>query len=202
MEERIITKKFEQWVRGLDERQARISIFNHIRDIPYAIVPELRDHKIGPSGILKLNKGSCQPKHFLLAILFAKLNIPIKYVTYPFKWAEQPLKYNDELKKLVNSLPKTFHLACKAYIENKWVLIDATYDLVLKNYGFPVTESWDGVSDTKNAVLPITEVVHNNLEERVNYVLEQNAQCSETEKTLYADFVAKLNLWLENIHKQ
>ncbi|MFA5270798.1 MAG: hypothetical protein WC412_00460 [Candidatus Omnitrophota bacterium] len=202
MEETIIANKFEQWVKGLDETQARISIFKHIRDIPYAIVPKLRDYKTGPSGMLELNKGSCQPKHFLLAMLFEKLNIPVKYVTYPFKWSEQPLKYTDELKKIVKHLPCTYHLASKAYIENKWVLADATYDLVLKGEGFPVTDDWDGVGNTKNAVLPITEIIHNNLEERVNYVSAENAKRSQAEEMLYSDFVITLNLWIENIRNR
>lgn len=202
MEEAIITKKFEQWVKGLGENQARISIFSHIRDIPYAIVPKLRDPKVGPSGMLELNKGSCQPKHFLLAILFGKLNIPIKYVTYPFKWEEQPLKYNNELRKMAVGLPKAYHLACKAYIENKWVLTDATYDPVLKGEGFPVNESWDGVSNTKNAVITIEEVIHDSLEDRVSYESTQRGSYSEEEKVRYADFVERFNLWLENIRKR
>lgn len=202
MEEALVIKKFEHWVKGLSEKEARISIFNHIRDISYAIVPKLRDPKVGPGGMLELNKGSCQPKHFLLAILFSKLNIPIKYITYPFKWGEQPLKYTTELKTIVGNLPKAYHLACKAYIENKWILVDATYDSVLKKYGFPVNENWDGVNNTENAVITQEEVIHNSLEERVNYELSKRSLYSEEEKIRYADFVEKFNLWLEDIRKR
>ena len=202
MEEALVIKKFEHWVKGLSEKEARISIFNHIRDISYAIVPKLRDPKVGPGGMLELNKGSCQPKHFLLAILFSKLNIPIKYITYPFKWGEQPLKYTTELKTIVGNLPKAYHLACKAYIENKWILVDATYDSVLKKYGFPVNENWDGVNNTENAVITQEEVIHNSLEERVNYELSKRSLYSEEEKIRYTDFVEKFNLWLEDIRKR
>ncbi|MFA6282151.1 MAG: hypothetical protein WCY05_06605, partial [Candidatus Omnitrophota bacterium] len=157
--------------------------------------------KIGPSGMLELNKGSCQPKHFLLAMLFGKLNIPVKYVTYPFKWQDQPLKYNDGLKNLASGLPKAYHLACKAYIEDKWVLVDATYDLVLKKEGFPVNENWDGMHDTKNAVVTQEEVIHDSLKERVDYEAFERSRYSEDEKNRYGAFVEKFNLWLENIRK-
>lgn len=195
----VIGKTFREWTDGLGVEEARISVFNNIRDIPYVIVPQFRDPKVGTSGILELNKGSCQPKHFLLAVLFDKLNIPIKYVSYPFRWVEQPMKFPEDLKNLVNGLPVSYHLACKAFINGKWVLIDATYDLALETAGFPVNKQWDGASDTKNAVTHIEEVIHNNLEERVNYELIQKSNYSEKEKELSGLFVQKFNLWLESI---
>ena len=71
----IIAKKFKEWTAGLEPVAARVSIFEHIRDIPYAIVAQLRDPVTGPVKILKLNKGSCVPKHFLLALMFKKLGL-------------------------------------------------------------------------------------------------------------------------------
>lgn len=202
MDTTIINNKFEEWTKGLNDREARISIFRHIRDIPYAIIPKLRDPEVGPSGILELNEGSCQPKHFLLAMLFAKLNIPVKYVTYPFKWGEQPLKYNNDLQQIVGSIPKAYHLACKAYLENKWVLVDATHDPALKKYGFPVNEGWDGASNTKNAVITMEEVIHDSLKERIDFESAQRSLYTEEEKARYAAFVEKFNLWLKEIRKE
>jgi len=69
----ILDKKFSEWTKDLDHKEAKISIFNHIRNIPYAIVPEFRNPEVGTSGILDLNKGSCQPKHFLLAVFLTGL---------------------------------------------------------------------------------------------------------------------------------
>lgn len=197
----ILDKKFSEWTKGLEPKEARVSIFNHIRDIPYAIVPEFRDPEVGTTGILDLNKGSCQPKHFLLAVFFDRLNIPIKYVSYPFKWQNQPLKFTDDFKEVLNGLPLSYHLACKVYIEYKWVSVDATYDLVLKTSGFPITEEWNGLDDTKNAVIPVGEIIHESLNERVAYELTQKNRYSENEKLLSGEFVEKLNLWLENIRK-
>lgn len=185
----------------MDHKEAKISIFNHIRNIPYAIVPEFRNPEVGTSGILDLNKGSCQPKHFLLAVFFDRLNIPVKYVSYPFKWQDQPLKFPDNFKEILEGLPVSYHLACKAYIEYKWISVDATYDPALKTAGFPVTEEWNGFEDTKNAVMPIEEIIHESLEERLSYELAQKSRYSEKEKLLSGEFVEKLNSWLVNIRK-
>jgi len=197
----IIDTKFKEWTANLNPEEARISVFNHIRDIPYAIVPALRDPDVGTSGILEINKGSCQPKHFLLKLLFEKINIPIKYVSYPFKWQAQPLKFNSALKKAAEDLPFAYHLACKAYIGNQWILVDATYDPLLKNAGFPINENWDGLSDTKNAVTAEAEVIHENLQERIKFESEKRSFYSENEKIRYADFIEKFNFWLLNIRK-
>ena len=201
MGEEIILQQFKSWTAGLSPKDARRSVFSHIRDIPYAIIPELRDPVRGPEGILRLNKGSCQPKHYLLFTLFNKLNLPVKLVTYSFKWADSAVRYPDELKKLIPQLPTTYHLACKACIENKWVLIDATYDLALKKVNFPVNEDWDGLSDTQNAVTPIEEIIHANAEERVSFESSKRALYTVKDKELYAEFIDKFNSWLEIVRK-
>jgi len=185
-----------QWTENRSPEKSRIAVFEHIRDIPYAIIPELRGPQRGPSGILELNKGSCQPKHYLLAILFAKLGLEIKYVTYPFYWGRQPIKYPPELKALLKELPPAYHLTLKARINGKWVLVDATFDLVLKKAGFPVNLTWDGSSDSLNAVLPLEEIIHESIAERVSFEAQQKSLYSQQQIKAYAEFVDKLNAWL------
>lgn len=199
MDETLILEKFNEWTTGLDPVQARIAIFNNIRDIPYMIVPELRDPIKGPSGLLAQGKGSCQPKHWLLAILFGKLNIPVKYATYVFSWDDARIRYPAELKKIVKSLPLSYHLACKANIDGDWILVDATYDTPLKKAGLPITEKWDGVSNTRCAVNALEEVLHDTVEERVAYEVTQKSSYTEADKALYAEFVDKLNEWLDKV---
>lgn len=197
--EKIILDKFEEWTKGLGAIQARISIFNHIRDIPYMIIPQLRDPARGPVGILEYNRGMCSAKHYLLALMFGKLNIPTKYVTYQFSWNDPKIKYPKDLMKLAQRLLPEYHLACRAYIDGKWVLIDATWDPPLKKVGFPINENWDGMSDTKNAVTPIKEIIHETIDERLNYVAEAKKSYTEEQKLLSDQFKEKLNNWLEGV---
>jgi len=156
----LVDEKFGHWARDLAPKEARIAIFEHVRDIPYAIIPELRNPVSGPPGLIEQNRGSCQPKHYLIAQSFAKLNIPTRLVTYVFKWDDSEIKYPADLKNIISRLPVSYHLACKADINGKWVLVDATWDLPLKKVGFPVNEKWDGESETINAVNSIKEIIH------------------------------------------
>jgi len=195
----MINVKFKEWTKGLDPVGSRISVFEHIRDIPYAIVPELRDPVTGPAGMLKLNKGSCVPKHFLLGSLFTKMEIPVKYASYLFDWNDKKVKYTLPLRTLTEKMPVTAHLACKAYINNRWILVDATWDISLKKYGFPVNEKWDGVSDCRNAVTPVKEIIHDTLDDRVLYSDEQRKSYTEEEKAAYGNFTAQFNNWLASI---
>lgn len=196
-----IFDKLNDWIKGLGPKESRIAVFEHIRDIPYEIVPHLRDPAYGPSGLLKLHKGSCIPKHYLLGIFFTKLGIPVKYTSYPFYWKDCPIKFPLELSKIVKELPESYHLNCKAQIEKKWVLVDATYDLALEKAGFPVTRIWDGLSDTKNAVVVHKEIVHDSIEERANYEANQKMLYTEKEKTLSAEFAERLNQWLGELRQ-
>jgi transglutaminase-like putative cysteine protease len=201
MPEDIILNAFTEWTAHLDAKEARVAVYNHIRDISYAIVSELRDPATGPAGMLKLGKGSCIPKHFLLGMLFEKLNIPVKYATYLFSWDDPRVKYPPDLRRTVKLLPKGTHLACQAYIEGQWILIDATWDSALKRAGFPVNESWDGIRPAKNAVSPIKEIIHDTLEDRVKYAAEHRKSWTDAEVQAYEGFPVIFNAWLDTCRK-
>jgi len=199
MSANIIDKKFKEWTSGLGPKEARIAVFNHIRDIPYAIIAELRSPEAGPSGMLEKNQGSCQPKHWLLAVLFKKLNIPVKYATYPFLWKDCGVRFPPEINEMAEHPPVSYHLAVKAFIDGRWIPVDATYDLPLAKAGFPVTENWDGVSPTRNAVNPIEEILHDTPAERVRYENEKKLHHTEAQKAAAVEFIGKLNAWLESV---
>jgi transglutaminase-like putative cysteine protease len=183
----------------MNDKEARIAVFKRIRDIPYAIVPAMRDPAVGPCMMLKENRGSCNPKHVLLADEFRKLGLEVRYANYAFYWDDPAVKYPPELRALTKKLPAGNHLAVKALIEGKWVLVDATWDLPLKKAGFPVNEGWDGVSDTRNAVTPINEVLNETIEERVKYDTALRSKYTDGQKAAYAEFMDKLNKWLEEL---
>lgn len=189
-------------MKGQDPQAARIAVFNQIRDIPYYLVPQIADPYEWAQSVLKENKGSCSPKHYLLGLLFSKLGIPIKYATYPFQWDKQAIKYPPGIMDLARGSPVGYHGACKAYLNDKWVLVDATWDIGLKKSGFPVNDRWDGISQTLNAVTPIEEIVHDDLQDRLNYVAQKKKLWTPEQKSTYAEFIEKFNLWLEELRKQ
>jgi len=152
----LIEDKFREWTHGRDALQARIAIYEQIRDIPYAVIPELIDAKRYVE-ILDSGKGSCTPKHFLLCNMFQKLGILVLYEVYPFRWDEVEMTYPPRLRKLAVTMPQSYHLACRVDIGGRLVLVDATLDKPLKRLGVPVNEEWDGISDTVRPVAPCGE---------------------------------------------
>lgn len=202
MEQSIITEKFEAWTKGLNPVESRIVLFEKIRNIPYLYVPELMDPVKGPAGLLEQNKGTCSPKHYLLAEYFKQLSIPIQYCTYIFSWKDSLSKGPSELKTLAEQLPKKMpHFSLKAYLNNQWVVIDATWDPPLNKAGFPVNANWDGFSSTQIAVAPLEETDHDTLEERIQY--QNNLVKDYTQKELqdFQKFAKGLNIWLDQLRK-
>jgi hypothetical protein len=152
----IAEQKLRQWTEGKSLVDARISIFYAIRDIPYAVVPELNNYR-NYMDILVFNRGSCTPKHLLLGYMFQRLGLDIFYAVYPFKWSDFAALYEPELQQLAAAMPICHHLVCKLDLDSRLVLVDATIDTSLGKLGLPVNLTWDGCSDTSLAVIPCGE---------------------------------------------
>lgn len=197
----IVEKAFTEWTEGLSSKDARISIFSQIRDIPYAVIPEISNPVNGPQELLKRMRGSCAPKHFLLGRMFEMLRIPIQYVSYPFSWNAKSVAYPPELRKLAESVPIGYHLACKARIEDQWVVLDATWDRPLARVGFPINDSWDGASDTKLAVEPLDEMVHETAQDRMQLLQARRSSWTSDDHAWTDRFTSALNSWLEEVRR-
>jgi hypothetical protein len=197
----IVQRAFLKWTKGLGDKDARISIFSQIRDIPYAVVPEINNPTGGPEGLLTRMKGSCLPKHFLLGRMFEMLRIPTQFLTYPFSWNIKSVAYPPELRKLAEAVPIRHHLTCKARIQEQWVVVDATWDRPLARVGFPVNDSWDGKGDTGLAVEPLGGLFHGNAEDRVSVAQTYKSSRSADDNTRTERFTSALSNWMEEIRK-
>ena len=151
----VVDKKFHEWTKSLDPRDSMVSIFEHIRDIPYSLSVPITDSITSPEQLLIAGKGSCGPKHYLLAEMFRKLNLSVVYATIAFSWRDPDLSYPPGLRKLAWKLPVAYHLACRVQAGCRWILVDATWDPPLAKAGFPVNDPWDGYSETRCAVKPL-----------------------------------------------
>lgn len=155
----LVDDRFHDWTHGLGPRQSRISVFEHIRNIPYSLSVRMTDPKTAPEQILAEGKGYCGPKHYLLAAMYRKLGLEVVYATFPFLWNDPDLHYPPDLRALSAVVPVSYHLACRVRVDGRWILVDATWDPPLAKGGFPVNESWDGISDTRCAVRPLRSAV-------------------------------------------
>ncbi len=187
----VVEQRFLEWTAGRTPIEARISIYEQIRDIPYAIIPELNS-PANYSRILNLGKGSCTPKHLLLADMFERLGITVLLAVYPFRWTDVEIDFPAEIKAFIDRLPDDYHMACKAEIDGRLVLVDATVDAPLERLGLPVTRNWDGFSDTLPAVEPAGEeqLFHPSEARFINSVMTDEA---------HLEFFQKLNAWLDEV---
>lgn len=183
--------KLHEWTRGKSAEDARITIFYNIRDMPYAVIPELNDPE-RYTDILKLNRGSCTPKHFLLCYMYQKIGLEVLYAVYPFRWSEFEIVYPPELQQLAKAMPLSYHLACKVDIDGNLVLVDATMDPALQKIGLPVNQKWNGFSNTLLAVNPCGE-------EQLYHPSEARFMLPPTTDEESLAFYNRLNSWLENI---
>jgi hypothetical protein len=188
----IVAERFSWWTAGRDALQARIAVFEQIRDIPYAIVPELNDAG-RYAEILTLGKGSCTPKHFLLCSMYQQLGLSVLYAVYPFHWAEVEVPYPPELRRLAEATSTSYHLACRVEIDGRLVLVDATLDPLLEQMGLPVNKDWDGLSDTRLAIHPSGQ-------EELYHPSEAASLRAQPDGDRLA-FSAALNRWLEEMRR-
>lgn len=188
----LISQTFELWIGGKDPVEARISIFEGIRDIPYAVTLETQDPRRGPEEMLRLHGGSCQPKHYLLGEMFQRLGISIFYVVYRFRWDELEADYPPPLRELSRRMPISHHLACRARINDELVLVDATCDLPLERIGVPVNKHWDGFG---NLFLPLHPLDN----EEIFHASERLPLAPPSFSDIETEFFMNLNEWLEEV---
>jgi hypothetical protein len=155
----LVQAKFREWTYGLNPHESIIAVFEHIRDIPYSLAVPMSDPRTSPERILTFGKGYCGPKHYLLAEMYRNLGLEVAYATFPFIWNDPDLRYPPDLRSLATGMPVAHHLACRVRINDRWVLVDATWDLPLARAGFPVNVHWDGYADTRCAVKPLRSAV-------------------------------------------
>jgi len=178
-----------------------IQTFRQVRDIPFeAGLPGEMDKDY--SGILEdiisRKRGACSAKHCLLGAIYESMEIPVKYITYPFRWIDLKVDYPDFIRSLAEKMPLQYHLAIEININEKDFLLDATWDSPLEKAGFWVNEIGEKLVNTNLGIVPCGKpVIHIDALERGDYIKALKAEMVKTGVEL--EFYATLNAWLENI---
>ncbi len=202
MTQESLQNKILEWLKSKNsqlqdnEIQTLPHIFKYIRNIPFKILLKDLDYQKSILYTLSHNCGSCSTKHFLLGFILEQKDISTKYVVYPFYWKDLKVDYPERIRNLSLNLPLTYHLALKADLGYGNKLIDATWDPPLKSSGFPVNYVNNGIIETKNAVVPLDEIVYNNAKD---WVKNFNSERSLSDKK--AIFYNELNQWLNKLRK-
>ena len=115
-------------------------------------IPYKRIWSLNPSDMISKGVWSCTPKHIFLSQCLSKLEIPVKYLIIPFYYKKISLPIPEKYQDLVESTPVSYHIALKAKIKDKWIVLDVTWDFKLK--WFPLNDKWDWINDMKLWVYP------------------------------------------------
>ncbi len=131
---------------GLSPREQRIAAFRLVQNVPY----KLTAWKGDPNSLFTLGRGDCRHKSAALRLLLRTWQFEARAVQVPFDWADLPIP-SGVLSPLLET--RGIHDSVEVKINNRFVLVDATWDPALAVAGFPVLANWDGSQPT----LPITK---------------------------------------------
>lgn len=120
-----------------------ISIFEKVQIIPYKVC-KFDESKINS----QLDFGDCRHKSTLLKKLLDKEGYKTKKIKVIFDWKDLPIP-----KKVLSILNKSStiwtHDALAVKVHGDYIFLDPTWNPELKQLGFPITENWSGLEDTK-----------------------------------------------------
>ncbi|MCK5319926.1 hypothetical protein KAJ61_00885 [Candidatus Parcubacteria bacterium] len=159
-----------------------ILIFKTIRDTPYKIPLSLKE-----------KDNCCYGKHKRLKNLLIKQGLNVRYRVCSFLWSSL------DLPKKILDIPHNdygVHPYLEVLINNKWVIVDATWDIGLKNV-FYINE-WDGKSDTEIAVKPIKIFTLRKSKDIMN---GKNDKEISSDSEIDLEFCKVFNSWLKENRK-
>jgi hypothetical protein len=196
MNEDPIRAALEEWTRGRDPLAARIALFERVRDIPYRY-PTSRH----PVEVLRLGFGSCSGKHYLLGELFRRSKVPVRHMVCTHRFNESPLPFPDEMQGLLRKNEIIdLHDYLQISVDGQWVDVDATWELGLREFGFPVTDDWDGRSSMVLTVIPDE---HERIEGDPEKAKEEMlSRLTPRQRSLRKQFLEALSRWVEEIAQE
>ncbi|MBI4514874.1 MAG: hypothetical protein HY699_03540 [Deltaproteobacteria bacterium] len=193
MNQEIIRAAFAEWTAGRDPLAARIALFETVRDIPY-VYPASRD----PAEVLRRRAGSCSGKHYLLGELLRLLGLRVRNMICRHRFNESPLPFPEPMQALLlkNEIVD-LHDYLQIQVDGQWVEIDATWERGLRDFGFPVTEQWDGRRPMLLSVVVDEEFVVEGDPGRAKE--EMLSKLTPRQRQLRKQFLESLSGWLQEL---
>lgn len=196
MEKDLVQQALEEWTQGLDPLQSRIRLFEKVRDFPFRY-PSSRD----PVEVLQTGAGSCSGKHYLLAELYRRLGLPVRHAMCLHRFNDSPIPFPDRLQAMLDKEQiLDVHNYLQIGVDGEWVDVDATWSMPLREYGFPVTDEWDGRSS-----MPLTVVREEDLPvsgDPARAKEEALSHFNPRQRKLRAQFLTALAEWVREIEAE
>ncbi len=162
-------------------------IFHKVQKIPYKVC-NFDKTEIDES----LKCGDCRHKTYLLKKFLEEMKIEVRITMVVFDWADLPLP--DSILGILEKSGTLFpHKIVEVKMGDNWIKLDCGWDPDLKKANFPVTEEWDGKTDTK-------QITNGNLEFYTIEDYEENHKINLVKEEAHK-FSSALNEFLELFRK-
>jgi hypothetical protein len=192
----LINQKYAEWTAGLDPLQARIALFERVRDIPYTY-PASRD----PEDVLRNGGGSCSGKHYLLGEMLRRQGLRVRNMICSHRFNESPLPFPEDMQEMLRKDEiLDMHDYLQIEVDGDWIDIDVTWEKGLRDFGFPVNEEWDGRSSMVLSVVPEEHLVVEG--EAARSKEEMLAKLSPRQRALRKRFLEALNSWIVELGQE
>lgn len=170
-----------------------IEIFKTVRDLPYEIGPAHEGEVL-----LQYGRGGCGAKNRYLAQYFYENGFQVKVCWTEYRWQDLGI-LPEKIKNHPNAKRVGHHVYVKVKINNRWILIDASWDRGLCPV-LPVNFGWDGKSDQ----MPAVQVKHEQClaypEPYITWRKKNKKPIKITNKG--RGFARLMNDWFESIRKR
>ncbi|MCX8073835.1 MAG: hypothetical protein N3C12_15515 [Candidatus Binatia bacterium] len=192
----VLRKTLEDWTSGLGPVEARIQLFERIREIPYAY-PASRD----PITVLESGRGSGSGKHYLLGELFRLLGLQVRNMLCTHRFNESAIGFPEHLQTMLekNEIVDV-HDYLQVSIDGRWIDVDATWPVALREFGFPVNDEWDGISPMLLSVAPEEVIVVRGDPEKAKE--ELLSRWTPRQRQLRKQFLEALSRWVEELYSE
>jgi hypothetical protein len=193
MTHEIIRQRFDEWTNGCDPLHARVRVFERVRDIPYTY-PSSRD----PVEVLQRGHGSCSGKHYVLGEMFRLLGLAVRHMLCRHRFNESPIVFPAPMQAMLRKNEIVdFHDYLQVQVDGTWVDVDATWELALHEFGFPVNEGWDGRQAMQLSVVADEHDVIEGDPERVKE--ELLSKLAPRQRALRTQFLEALSSWVQEL---
>ena len=171
-----------------DKIAERISIFETVRDFEYQInwVSE-------PEKLLEIKEWYCTSKHRLLKEIYGRLGYKAQLCFIPFSF--NMIYLPDELKNRWYANKKWYHTFLQVLVDDKWINIDATFNIELKNI-YDVNENRNWCSSQEIICKYDKVYIPKSLDEERETKKSLSDSCEMTDKDY--EWINKYNSWIKS----
>lgn len=173
--------------------QARVRVFERVREMPY-VYPSSRD----PVVVLREGRGSGSGKHYLLGELFRLLGLNVRNMLCVHRFNESPIGFPDHLQLMLEKNEVVdVHDYLQISLQGGWIDVDATWPRVLREFGFPVNDDWDGHATMLLSVSPEEVIVVQGDPEKAKD--ELLSKWTPRQRQLRKQFLEGLSAWVTEL---